>query len=561
MKIGEAFQSAGFISPEQLHAALRQQEFVPERLGDLLVLNGVVKREQHLQVLAKYFSLPLFDLKDHYQGVAPDVLRAIPKDLALKYKVFPIDKTLTTLTIATSDPLHLEAIDTLRYKCNLKIKCVLASEDEILEAIDVCYNGHASMDEHIAHFLETDTDLNDSQPDQEAILQDANHQPVIKYVQSLIVQAIKARASDVILQPKQDRVELRFRIDGVLHVHEAPPKSMLPAISSRIKILSKLNIAERRLPQDGGFKAQLGSKHIDIRASVFPTHYGESVVLRILDVSQPILDLRQLGFPEDELKRYRRLIHQPYGLLLVTGPTGSGKTTTLYASLNNIKSRDKNIVTLEDPIEYHLPFAQQSQVNPTISFDFARGLRSLLRQDPDIIMIGEIRDRETAEIAIHAAQTGHLVFATLHTNDAIGAPIRLYNMGVEPFLLTSSLIGVLAQRLVRRICPKCKAPFSPDTELLRELGCEATDLPLYKGTGCPHCYQSGFSGRLGIYELFVPDTSIHNLILQRKFDNSIRTLAQDNGMRVLRQAALDKMFAGLTTAEEVFRMTQSVCLS
>jgi len=330
----------------------------------------------------------------------------------------------------------------------------------------------------------------------------------------------------------------------------------MSAIATRIKIISGLDIAERRLPQDGRFKVEVGAKTVDIRTSTFPTIYGESVVLRILDTSQPLLGIAKLGIDPREAAVLKELVHYSYGLILVTGPTGSGKTTTLYSALNEIKSEKKNIITLEDPVEYRLPFIQQSQVNPKIDFTFAKGLRSILRQDPDVIMVGEIRDKETAEIAVHAALTGHLVFSTLHTNDAIGAVVRLVNMGIEPFLIASSLLGVVAQRLIREICPECRQPYAVDKALLRKLGIDQQVTKFYKGAGCPACMSSGYKGRQGIYELFVPNSQIRRYILEKRSSEDIQQEAQKQGMRPLREACIEKLKSGITTPEEVLRVTQ-----
>jgi type II secretory ATPase GspE/PulE/Tfp pilus assembly ATPase PilB-like protein len=386
---------------------------------------------------------------------------------------------------------------------------------------------------------------------------DAGDQPVVQYVKSLIVQGINHKASDIHLQPKQEKAELRFRVDGVLHDMDPPPKAMIAAITTRIKILAGLDIAERRIPQDGRFRVKVVKNEVDIRVSTFPSIYGESVVMRLLDTSSPLGGLEQLGLYSDDLAKYREMIRFSHGLILVTGPTGSGKTTTLYTSLNEIKSSEKNIITLEDPVEYRLPFIQQSQVNPMIGFDFARGLRSILRQDPDIIMVGEIRDKETAEIAIHASLTGHLVFSTLHTNDAAGAPVRLINMGIEPFLITSSLLGVIAQRLVRKICPHCKEERPMDEMVRNKLQLNSTIKHFYHGQGCKKCMGSGYSGRDGIYELLTPNEEVRRLILNKQSGEEIRAAGQRNGMKTLREIGIDKIKKGITTPEELVRVTQA----
>ena len=558
-KIGQAFKQAGLISAENLDMALQEQKNTSDRLGDILLRLGLVTSRQMAPVVADYFRIPFYPLKNKMHSISPEVFQLVSQDTARQYKMIPVEHDGHTLIVATSDPLNLEAIDAVHHKTGFKIQCVVAVEEEILEAIDTCYNGAGSMIDHIENFVTNELDPAVYEDEEtQTLIKVANNQPIIQYVQSLIIQAVSARASDVLIQPNHDGVDLRFRVDGILYPSAPPPKTMLPAICSRIKILSQLDIAERRLPQDGRFKIRLGSRDIDIRTSCFPTIYGESVVLRILDASQPLRGLSKLGFHHKDLKKYRQLLKRPYGLILVTGPTGSGKTTTLYASLSEIISKEKNIITLEDPVEYRLPFIQQSQVNSAIKFDFARGLRSILRQDPDVIMIGEIRDRETAEIAIHAALTGHLVFSTLHTNDAVGAPVRLVNMGVEPFLITSSLIGVIGQRLIRRICPACRERIPADEKIWQTLGGQDEIQDFYRGRGCPQCSGRGYHGRVGVFELFIPNEAAHRMILQKQYSSAIGNAAKENGMRTMRQMALKKVASGLTTIEEVLNFTHDI---
>ncbi len=518
MKIGEAFKNAGLIGHDALEIALKEQETTHERLGDIMLRNGVLTADQMAPVLAQYFDTQYVKLEDIYRDIKAEVIDAVPVELARRFNIIPLEIQDQHLVVATTDPLDLLAIDTLRVKTGYKIRCVVASGNAIASAIEFCYQGMAGMNQHVQDFvhLEVKEDEQVDEEDTEKLRSGANDQPVVHYVRSLIIQAVNNHASDIHLQPKQRSAELRFRVDGVLYNYDPPPKSMLPAISTRIKILSNLDISERRLPQDGRFRVTVGKSEVDVRTSVFPTIYGESIVLRLLDMSQPLIGLEQMGLPTEHFKKYKTLIHHSYGMILVTGPTGSGKTTTLYASMNEIKSSEKNIITLEDPVEYRLPFMQQTQVNAQIGFDFSKGLRSILRQDPDIIMVGEIRDQETAEIAIHAALTGHLVFATLHTNDAPGAVVRLINMGVEPFLISSALLGVIGQRLVRTICPHCRKQAEMDKKVLRRLSSNNNDLThYYYGEGCPKCLNSGYRGRKGIYELMVMDKRC-----ARSFSNS-----------------------------------------
>ncbi len=555
MKIGETFKNAGIITPDELNTALKQQKITHDRLGDIVLKMGFATPDTIAPALANYFRIPFINLKEIYKNLKSEVIDSVPVDLAKKFQLIPIEIKDKTLVLATFDPLNLMAIDTVRLKTGYKIECVVASESDIAEAIDYCYTNLPRLRESIENFIDNEKDdvQVENASDQKF---EAGDQPVVQFVKSLVIQAVNSRASDILLQPKEGKAELRFRIDGVLHHIDPPPKSMLAAINTRIKILASLDIAEKRLPQDGRFKMDIGKREVDIRVSSFPTIYGESVVMRILDTSAPLLGLPQLGFYPGDLTKFRNLLYRPYGLILVTGPTGSGKTTTLYTALNEIKSSEKNILTLEDPVEYRLPFIQQSQVNSNIGFDFARGLRSILRQDPDVIMVGEIRDQETAEIAINAALTGHLVFSTLHTNDAAGAPVRLMKMGVEPFLITSSLLGVIAQRLIRTTCTVCKESYPASQDLISQLGLNTDVSQFFRGKGCPNCMNSGYRGRKGIYELLVPNEEIRKLILEQKSSEEIRQAAQKNGMTTLRQAGIENLLDGTTTPEELLRVTQ-----
>ena len=557
MKIGEALNKEGLITNDQLRTALSEQKKTHDRLGDILLKMGFITPKQMAPFLAQYFEIFFLEIREIYKDIKPEVIDCVPLELARRFTLVPVALKSNTLTVAMFDPLDLLAVDTLRIKTGYKIQRVVAIEEDIIDAIQYCYHDMPRLNAHIEHFIEDEAGIDKGLAEDAGELSfDADDQPVIQYVKSLIVQAYNSRASDILIQPKQDAVDLRFRIDGVLYKIDPPPKAMLGAITTRVKILAGLDIAERRLPQDGRFKVRVGKNEVDLRTSSFPTIYGESVVMRLLDTSHPLSGLEHLGLESEDLKKFRRLIRQSYGIILVTGPTGSGKTTTLYTSLNEIKSADKNIITMEDPVEYRLPFIQQSQVNSQIGFDFARGLRSILRQDPDIIMVGEIRDKETAEIAIHAALTGHLVFSTLHTNDAAGAAVRLINMGIEPFLLTSSLLGVMAQRLIRTICPHCREAHTVEKNILKNLSLNDHITKFYRGKGCEKCFHSGYKGRLGIYELLTMDEPLRKLILNRSSSEDIRACAQNAGMRTLRQVGVEKLKEGITTPEELLRVTQ-----
>ena len=562
MKIGEALIKQGLIQPQDLELALQEQKKTKERLGDIIIKMGMVPTEKMANFIASHFDLPFIRLKDTYKEIKPQVIKLIPEELAHRFTILPVSQEDKRLTIAMFDPLDVVAMDTIKIKTGLKIEQVVAVETEIREAIEYCYHQSPRLKEHVENFVQLEVPMEAEEDNFDKLRVEASDPPVVQYVNSLIIQAANNDASDIHLQPKQDLVELRFRIDGKLYNIDPPPKTMLAAIITRIKILAKLDIAEHRLPQDGRFKIKIGINDVDLRVSFFPTIYGESLVIRILDTSAPLLNLEQLGFSSvQDLERYRNIISHSYGLILVTGPTGSGKTTTLYTSLNEIQSPDKNIITLEDPVEYRIPFIQQSQVNSAIGFDFARGLRSILRQDPDIIMVGEIRDKETAEIAIHAALTGHLVFATLHTNDSAGAAVRLINMGVEPFLITSSLLGVLAQRLVRCICPNCREEYSVGSKTLQKLSLDKNISKFFKGKGCRRCLNSGYKGRTAIFELLTPNEAVRNLMLSRSSAEMLKRAAHESGMKTLRESGIEKIKAGVTTPEEVLQVTQEADLS
>ncbi len=553
MKIGEALIKSSLISVEQLQSVLREQEESKERVGDIVIRKGLVPNDQFAEFLAGHFGLPFVPLKKIYKSIKPDVINLLPEELAYRFTIIPLEAEDNVLTIAMSDPLDIVAEDTVRVKTGLKIRRAVAIEQEIIEAMNYCYHELPRLKEHVDDFVGVSDGREGD--DLERLRVQASDPPVVKYVHQLVVQAINNEASDIHIQAKQDDVELRMRVDGVLYNFDPPPKNMLSAIITRIKILSNLNITERRLPQDGRFKTALAQDEVDIRVSCFPTIYGESIVLRLLNTSSPLSGLGQLGFLDNDAERFKKIINRPYGLVLVTGPTGSGKTTTLYTALNAIKSSDRKMVTLEDPVEYRLPFLQQSQVNSQIGFDFARGLRSILRQDPDVIMVGEIRDKETAQIAINASLTGHLVFSTLHTNDATGAIARLIDMGIEPFLITSSLIAVLAQRLVRKICPECRQETKVSPEIVKSLSL-GQDTKFFKGQGCPACLQSGYRGRTAVFELLVVNEGIRKLILSQGLNEEVERQGRLGGMKTLSESCVEKLQAGETTIEELLRVTQ-----
>jgi general secretion pathway protein E len=441
---------------------------------------------------------------------------------------------------------------------------VLAPYAAILSAINLTYDMSQDSAERVIQDMHEDdsdqilSELSEIEKTGD-LLDETSEAPIIKLVNLMLSQAVKARASDIHVEPYQDKLKIRFRVDGILYDKLAPPKRIQSTLVSRIKVMAKLNIAEKRLPQDGRIEIKIADKNVDIRVSTIPTAFGERVVLRLLDKSTVLLKLTDIGMPEERLKLLDGLIRTPHGIILVTGPTGSGKTTTLYAALTTINNPDINIITIEDPVEYQIEGIGQIQVNPKIGLVFASGLRSIVRQDPDVILVGEIRDLETAEIGIQSALTGHLVFSTLHTNDSASAVTRLIDMGIEPFLVTSSVMAILAQRLVRVVCNECKEAYTPDEESLESIGITpemAAGKTIYRGNGCPSCLHTGYAGRTGIFELMVLDDSIKNLILKTSDANAIKRLAMEQGMVSLREDGAQKVLDGITSIEEVFRVTQ-----
>ena len=557
--LSEILLESGKISSDKLEKVLSVQPQSTEGLAQRLVDLGLISETALLETLSEHLEIPFVSLKEFHQQTV--MLENLSEKFMRQYKFVPLSLENNVLTIAVSNPYDLYACDAVRMVTDYEVNINLAREEEILDAVGKLFNTDSSSMGRIIEDIGKDTDelSLDDEGDVDHLKDLASEAPVIRLVNLLITRAIELRASDIHLEPFEGDFKVRYRIDGVLHDVEAPPTRLQAAVISRIKIMAKLNIAERRLPQDGRIKLRVLGKEIDFRVSTLPTMFGESVVLRILDRESVILDLEKLGFPDYDLSKFRDLINRPYGIILVTGPTGSGKTTTLYAALSEINSPEKKIITVEDPIEYQLGGVNQVQVKSSIGLSFANVLRSILRQDPDIIMIGEIRDAETAEIAIHSALTGHLVFSTLHTNDAAGAVTRLLEMGMENYLISSSMLGIMAQRLVRVICPECKEVYTPEMGVMEELGVdknEAKDLSIYKGAGCEKCAQTGFKGRQGIYELLMVNDDIRELILDKAASNIIKDKGRSNGMKTLREAGWDKVRSGISTVSEVLRVTQ-----
>ena len=547
----------GVLSAEQLQAAVTRQRTAGGQLREILLEMGVLSEEELLATLSLQTGIPHLSLTEATAGLRK-VTDAFPLAFMQQYKVFPLRLEGGVLSVLMSDPGDVHTLDSLRLQSGCEVKAYLGSEREILKALDEYYGPSSSMDRIVQDITDGAEAGEDGGEDVAQLKDLAAEAPVIRLVNMLISRAVEARASDIHIEPFEKALRVRFRVDGVLLDAEAPPRRLQAAVISRVKVLAKINIAERRLPQDGRIRMEVGGKELDIRVSTIPTIYGESVVMRLLDRSSVRLGLDDLGFSPEAQQRFEALVRRPHGIILVTGPTGAGKTTTLYAALRQINSVEKKVITIEDPVEYQLEGVNQIQVKPKIGLTFASGLRHIVRQDPDVILVGEIRDRETAEIAIHAALTGHLVLSTLHTNDAAGAITRLLDMGIEDYLVSSTLLAVLAQRLVRKICPSCKASYVPAETLWRDLKAPAvTDgMRLFRGEGCGGCAGTGYFGRLGIYEFLVIEEKLQRLILQKTDANAIRAEAVKQGMTTLWQDGWNKVAAGITTYEEVARVTQ-----
>ncbi len=546
----------GLLSSEQLQEALKEKNRTRRPLGEVLLGMDLVSLEELNEFIAKQLALPTVDLSSY--TIDPEVISLFDEKVARKYKIIPLFKIENVLTIAMADPLDIFALDNVKGMVQFEIEPVIASEQSIIKTIDHFFGVKDYIQEMVGDMekeknKELVLDNESSVKEAEEFIQD---KPIIKIVNSIIAQAVQEEASDIHIEPEKDNLRIRFRVDGFLYdVSILPKKYHLPIIS-RIKIQAKMDIGEKRKPQDGKIHLVWDNEKVDLRISTYPVVYGEKMAIRILDLSKAQVKLGQIGLSEENLEKYQEIIKGGTGIVLVTGPTGSGKTTTLYATLNYINSGELNITTIEDPIEYQLENINQGQVDEKAGITFPTALRTILRQDPDVIMVGEIRDKETAELAIQAALTGHLVLSTLHTNDAAGAITRLLDMGIEPFLLSSTIKGVMAQRLVRLICPKCKKSHQPNPEILEKLGYEGEmeNLNLYQGGGCSFCRNSGYKGRTGIFELLVSSDRISDLIANKSPSYMIKEEAVKTGMVPLGQDALSKVLKGLTTLEEIVRV-------
>ena len=550
------------ITQDQLSKALEAQKKKGGRLSDIIVELKFIKESDLILTLSEGLGFPLIDLKRF--KIDFEIAKVIPVDIARHYQIIPISKMGDNITLAMADPLNIFAIDHVEALTGYKINPIISTSLDILQTINMTYPDTSTgvIDDLVKEMSVSSVELikEESQvfPSDQELNLISRQAPVIKITNMILEEAVKKKSSDILIEPQEKKLRLRYRIDGILQEGQAPPKSMHPSIVSRIKVISDLNIAEHRLPQDGRFKTKMSDKEIDFRVSVLPSGFGEKVAIRILDKSQATLDIEKLGFSEEGVSRLKKVAQLPHGMMLVCGPTGSGKTTTLYSILKFVDSPEKNIVTVEDPVEYQLEGINQVTARPEIGLTFASSLRSILRQDPNIIMIGEIRDFETVDIAIKSALTGHLVLSTLHTTTSSGAIVRLINMGVEPYLINAALVCVVAQRLVRKICPFCKEEISIKKEILESLNLNLGDVKkpvFFHGKGCQSCFNLGYSGRIGIAEALLLSSTVRELILNRAQEHVIKEQARKEGMRTLREEGMQEVYKGITTLEEVLRVS------
>jgi type IV pilus assembly protein PilB len=564
-RLGDLLVADGLLTQAQLQKALTEQKGSTEKLGSVLIKLGFINEEQLIGFLSRQYGVPSITLSQ--LEIDPTLLRLVPAPIARKYEIIPVRRMGNSLAVAMADPTNVFALDDIAFMTNLQVLPLVASQSAIRKAIDRHYESKTEAMASVMQDITTDLanievvegeEETGSKVDVFELKESADEAPVVKLVNMVLVDAIQKGASDIHFESYEKVFRIRFRMDGVLHEMLSPPKRLESAILSRIKIMSNLDIAERRLPQDGRIKLRYTNREIDFRVSTLPTIFGEKAVLRILDKDALKLDLTKLGFDPWSLEKFSSVIHQPYGMVLITGPTGSGKTTTLYSAIHTINSPDVNIMTAEDPVEYNLKGVNQVQINESVGRTFAAALRSFLRQDPDVILVGETRDLETAQISIRAALTGHLVFTTLHTNDCPSTVARLLDMGIPPFLVSSSLLLILAQRLGRKVCVGCREPYEVDEQTLVPYGYVSTGrggVTLYKGKGCTACNFTGMKGRVAIYECMPISDELRDAILRSATTAELHKIAQSQGMKSLRQSGLSKVLDGTTTIEEVLRVT------
>lgn len=563
-RLGKILVDLGYLDEEKLWNVIEEQKRNNDLVGKVAIRMGLVNEDQVLKALAEQLGMKVVKLAD--LTVPPEALEAINESMASAYKIVPLSvgKKDKSVTVAMAEPQNPATLDSLKMFLGVDVKGVIASEKEVLETIERIYAGKAESIADVVKQIAEDKGLsqfsgrNENTIDLEAIEEMAEAAPVRKLLNMVLLLAIKDKASDIHFEPFEEEYKMRYRVDGVLYELVPPPRHLAPAIASRIKVMSNLDIAERRLPQDGRIELAIGGNSVDIRVSTLPTLFGESVVLRILDRTVVNLDLERIGMPDDTLAKWREVIHKPNGIILVTGPTSSGKTTTLYATLNELNKIEDKIITTEEPVEYNIDGLIQVPINAEIGVTFANCLRAILRQDPDKILVGETRDLETAEISIQASLTGHIVFTTLHTNDAPSAVTRLRDMGLPTFLITATVEAVLAQRLVRKICTNCRTEFSPSAEIAMELGYtpeEAATKKFFYGRGCDRCNNTGYKGRMGIFELVVLNDALREMVVKETSLDEFREACRRNGMRTLRESGLLAIHTGQSTIEEIVRET------
>jgi len=551
-RLGEILVEKGIVTPEQVDKAIELQASNDRmRIGDALVELGAADWDEITNALGELLGYEVVDLPS--MSLPLEAIEAVPKAIAKQHPIVPISRHDGTLTMAITDPFDLYAMDNLRFVLNADVRCVLASPEAVDEAIQKYYGiEESTVDNMLAEFTDSDIGYEDEELDEEG--EEGDDAPLIRLVQLMITEAVKTRTSDIHIEPLQNRLRIRYRIDGVCEEMDAPPKRLQGAVIARVKIMSGMDIAEKRRPQDGRIAITAAGSSLDIRVSALPATHGESVVMRLLHKESILVNLQELGFHDTDYQRFQAIIKRPNGIFLVTGPTGSGKTTTLYAALNELNRPDKKIITAEDPVEYNLTGVNQCQVNERIGLNFPAILRSMLRQAPNIILVGEIRDRDTAEVAIQAALTGHLVFSTLHTNDAASAITRLIDIGIKPFLVASSVQAIMAQRLVRLLCDQCRQPYDADPRMLRAVGLrpeEMENVTFYRSVGCPTCRNVGYKGRSGIFELMEMNNVLREMTFRRETYQDLRKQARLSGMLTLLEDGVRKILAGKTTVEEV----------
>ena len=556
-RLGELLLDAKKLTEKDLLRALTEQKKYGDKLGKVIVKLGMLSEREIIDTVSRQLNIPIVDLKELV--IPEDVVSLITADIAKNSMLIPVMRRHNVLKLAMVDPLDIDAMDNVARMVKMEIEPLIVTEDELKQALEKYYGLKTIVEETLDRIREQELTLErdekDEDEDERISVDVAEEEPVVRFVNSLLAQALADNASDIHVEPSKNIMRVRMRVDGRLREVPSPDKKMFLPIVSRIKILAGIDIARTRTPQDGRFNIRESSREVGVRVSTFPTIHGEKVVLRLLDKSTALYGIDNLGFLRDDKEKIKSVLKRPYGFILSTGPTGSGKSTTLYAILNFINSPEKNIITIEDPVEYTLEGLAQAQVNPRAGMTFETGLRSILRQDPDIIMVGEIRDRETANIAVHSALTGHLVLSTLHTNDAASAVTRLVEMGIEPFLVTSSVSCVIGQRLLRKICPECKESYYPTPSVHKTFQIRE-DVLLYRGKGCPACKYKGYRGRTGVYEVLVMDDELRELIISRAPAEVLKKRAHEKGMRVMRDDAIMKVLFGSTTLEEALNVVQ-----